>query len=266
MKKSVVIFSVIIAVLLIGVYAVYASFNGSLIHKAILTDTARDYIAENYPSQELEVDYAVYDFKLGGYHCDVQSPTSVDTAFDVYETSDGKLEDDYEIAVVNKENTIRRISIELDRAVDEIFPPAFPHRTRLVMCDYCYKDEIDRSKFELDMKLDLACLPQPAELTVWVETSGAEPTWEEAARLLREMAHTTDDLGLDISYYSISVEYPYDETDGERKPSDYGSIVGASEVPKEIVESDGLEAFLAAEREKRELEQQMIDNGEAQKD
>lgn len=256
-KKTAIILCTAVILLFAAVYTFYASFNGSLIKKTIMTGKAKSYVAQTYPGQDLNVSFSVYDFKCSAYFCRVQSPVSEDTAFDVYETRDGNMADDYDLSVTNKENTISRLSRQLDIAVEQVFLPAYPHRTRLAMCDFYSETEFDRSKFELDMPLDLTRLPHPAELTIWVETSHVEPTWEEAAELLREAVRITEELNMDIRYFSISVEYPYREDDDEIKPIEYSSIVGADAVPKETILGDGLEELLDSERQRRE--QELID-------
>lgn len=254
MKRALIITGIIVTFLLVFIYLIFMSFNGSLIHRIVFTNQTKEYVRENYPGEEWEISFAVYDFKMNNYLCHIQSPSSIDTAFNVYETQDGKPADDFEIAVINKENTIYRMARELDTLTDEIILPAYPHRTRLMMCDFNYTEEIDRSKFELDMEFDYKNISNPIELTIWVETSQSEPTWEEAAKLFREAVSITEKLGINVSYFSISVEYPYTEVEEELVPIDYNSIVGAFEVPKEIILSDKLEDFLNEERLRREQE------------
>lgn len=254
-RKKVILIGVFI-LLFAGVYSFYASFKGNIIRKIIVTQKVKDYIAENYPEQEFKISFATYNFKMSEYCCHVQSPVSKDTSFTVYASRHNELEDDYDFRVEKRQNTIQRISQELDHQVEEILEQKYAHRTRLVLLRFVHEEEIDPAQFELDMKADLHKLPHQVELTVWVETSYAQPTWEEAADLLRELVTITEDNDIDISYFSISVEYPYE--DGE-KPMDFSSIVGIFEITKEIIKSDELEEYLEMEREKREEEEKALE-------
>lgn len=261
-KKTIFITVAIILVLFAGLYYIFTSFNGSLIHKARVRDKVRDYLNEYYPKQGLDVAPTIYDFKNNQYFCHVQSIISEDTAFDVFEMKGGELRDDYQFSVVEKENTIRRLSMLLDQMVEEKIKVAYPYKTRLILCDFYYGIEFDRSKFKLDMSLELDNLPHPAALTLWVESTNTEPTWEEAADYLREAVRVTEAENLDISYFSISVEYPYNGEEGDYKPADYNSIVGINDVPKDVITGEGLEELLEEERIKREEELLMIQNGQ----
>jgi hypothetical protein len=256
MKKQTVVLACIAALVILGIpYAVFASFNGSVVMKAVTTRAAKAYAAEQYPDLGLSVSNAIYDFKSNVYCYHAQSPSSEDTHFEIFRTRDGEMRDDYAVSVADGSNTISRLSEEMNADMEAVLLPVYPHRTRLAMCDFYYGEEFDQSKFKTDMALNWSDLPHPAELTLWVETSGDTPTWEEEEALLREAAALTEQCGMDIRYYSILLECKYEEgEDGKRKPVEYNSDVSALDVPRDVITGDGLADFLAQEKAARAQE------------
>lgn len=245
-KKSLIGLLAVVVLIAGGIYWFYASFNGILIAKLSLTLRARDYVAETYPGEALMVDFANYNFKDKTYRCRVSSPTSEDTRFDVFRSGEG-LDDNYDYYVTGGENTVERLSRLLDRGVEEVFLPVFSRRTRLSICDFYYGGDFDKSAFTLDMPLDAAKPPQPVELTLWVESSRETPEFDELYEVFREVAALCRKLSLDVAYFTIALDYPYDDSDGERKPVEYSSEVRAEDVPRELIEGGGLEDFIEAQ-------------------
>lgn len=217
MKKYIktAVLTIFAVIVLGGIYAVYAEFNGSILKKAVLTYKAEEYVSKHY-GEDYSVEYAVFNFKFDDYYCRVRSDKSIDTEFDVFEDSDGIVTDDHEFRVNGRDNTYRRLESEIGIIAGNEFLTAYPYKCILCICKFKDEDVQDLSKLELDMKPDMHEPPFPMELTLWAECE--EPSWEELAKALYEAVNTVERLGWNIAYYSIKLYYPVDE-DNEKPAS-----------------------------------------------
>lgn len=268
MKKK-IIWAFVIAVSVVilgGAYAIFASFNGSLIARAITTKKAKDYVAEKFPGEPYEVSFALYDFKWGGYFAQVQSTESEDTHFIVTDRGD-EMWDDFERSVDGRQNTVYRLYRELDERLEAVLKEKFPHNVSLSYVDSLPDtEEADYKKLELDMELNPSTFPIKSGLVVWTETTGNEPTWDELAERYRELYGVVKEEFPFITKISLSIQYPYEiGKDGELQDSRPGSFVCAFDVPVEIIETDELEAHLEKVREEQEAEEAAIQAGEYMK-
>lgn len=242
MKKSIML-RVLAAVggllILSFLFMLYASFNGNPISAAISTSKIRAYVSENYP-ENFEVPFANYNFKDGSYMCHMQSKTSEDTAFSV-SFRRGKLEDNYETQVTGKWNTWQRLDRELDREIERMIAEKFPYETRLVLGSF-EKTDFDPNVFTLDMPFDLYRLPLPATVTVWC--SAEKPSAELTAERLLELVTLMENEKIDVSKYSLSVEYPYHDENGQKMPKNFDSISVFDLTPGEIKGAKDLVALI----------------------
>jgi len=262
-KKVLIAISIILLVLAGFGLWLYLLFQGSLLKKLVMTKNAGQYVAMFYPDEDLEVDFATYDFKTGMYSCRVHAPSGGDLYFDVYRNSKGEMTDDFGIRVLQKENTILRLGIALNDYLDAFLAKNFPHRTSLVLCDASTEitDRI-RDRLRISMPFSAADYPIPSEMTVWVETAGEEPTWEELAERLRELRAVTKEEFPFVTSYSMSIQEPYVEIDGGYAPADYSKGVSVYGVPADIIETPKLEAWLENERLRQEKENEALLRGE----
>lgn len=263
-KKTVfIILAVILAIVLgFGVW-MYLAFNGSLIRKLVMTKQAEQYVAQVYAGEDLVVDFATYDFKMGGYSCNVHSPSGGDLYFSVYQNSDGNLTDDFALRVLAKENTIFRLTGNLDDFTEEFLAKNFPHRTTLVMCDVDGEiTDAMRNKLRINMPFSIDGFPLPCEMGVWTETAGDAPTWEEAAERLKELRRLTKDVFPFVTSYHLGIQNRYVETDGEWEPEDSGAGVYVFDVPAEVIDDDDAFAdWMVKERRRQEAEEEALQNG-----
>lgn len=256
-KKVIIIVCIVLVLLLVPVYLVYASFNGSIMKKYMVTKEAKTYVSKHFREEDFVVSKARYDFKLCGYFCNVQSKTSEDTRFSVYKWSNREMDDDYDLCVNKKENTIRRLAQELDEWSEKTLKKAYPYKTDLVMCDFYYGEEFDRDKFSLDMEFDMSDLPHPISVNIWTETKGKAPTWEELGERLQELVKITDKLGVYPEYFSMWIKYKEWYMEGEDKEKPY-STVQAFDVPREVIEGEDLDEYLEKEKNRVENEEKDI--------
>lgn len=254
-KKVLIILSAIAALLLVFAYLIFAAFNGSIVRRVITTVKAKDYVAENYPGEPYDVDFCHYDFKMGGYFCVVQSRESEDTRFTVWDDSEG-MRDDFDIWVMSRQATLSRLSRAMDDYTEDLMSRIYPYRTSLVLCDVLSgisEDEI--TDLPLDLPFDPMNFPLPMTLTVWTETTGEEPTWEEMAERLRELEALTRDELPNVENYSMQIQEKYVE--GEYSPG-----ICAFDVPRKVILGDGLEEYLAEVKAAQDAEQEAIEKGE----
>lgn len=261
-----VLFAVLAAIPLALLYWIYASFNGSIFQKIRYTKLANEYIKTHYANENFIVEKAQYDFKVNGYYCRVYDPKSQDVSFHVYPyQGDGELADDYDNMVNKLWNTNRRMSIALDKATEELFAD-FPYRQRLMMTEFTHEDVTD--KFYLNMPFELYNLPDTIKFNVWIETQKEVPSWEEVEERLVEIKHYVESKGLTMESYSLSLEYPYIEKNGEIDPIDYtnGNYI-IYDVPSDIIDQpEELHKFVEKARENIEAELKEIADGTYEKE
>lgn len=254
-KKIIIIISVILLVILGFGFWLYLSFNGSILKRLVMTKNAEQYVQMFYPDEDLEVDFAVYDFKMCAYYSKVHAPSGGDLYFHVYRNSDGELTDDFGIRVLQKENTILRLGTELDEYTKKFLAESFPHRISLAMCSVTEElTESVRNGLTVNMPFDSSDYPLPTEMTVWVETAGEKPSWEEMAERLRELRAVTKEAFPFVTRYSVSIQDRYVEKDGAYGPADHSGDISVFGVPAEIIETDRLENWLENEKQKQKAE------------
>jgi len=261
-----IVLAVLGTLLLAFVCFVYIAFNGSILQKLRYTKLAKEYIAEHYPDSGYVVDRAVYDFKMNSYYCTVKDPNSIDTHFTVYpENGNGLLRDDYENRVTSLWNTRMRLSNEVRKAGDALFAD-LPWRQRLMGLDV-YEDT-DMKGLYLDMPFDLYHFPGELEFTLWIETDGEEPTWEELEEKLVAIKAYVESKGVSPVSYSVLLEYPYTENKNhDLEPTQYGSNVCVFDVPASVIDDpEALHERLEHDRLEIERELEDLKNGEYDKD
>lgn len=253
MKKRFSIAALITVLVLIliftGVFIAYSAFGGNPVTKLTFTSKAKAYVSEKWPEAEFKVSKAVYDFKTCSYSCHVQSLDSKDTAFSVYRIQSGEVRDSYEADVVKRGRTIARLSRDLDIFVEEKLLPDFNRRVGNIYCSFYDLEEIDDSKFQLDMDFTPDKMPYPVTLYMSTETKNQEPTWEELAEVLKEVVSYTESKGIDIKYYCITLDYPYEVNEKEQMiPSKGDSEIRSDYITKDVIKGGDLNEHLKNRR------------------
>lgn len=237
-KGSLLVFFIILLVSVV-VFVLPLPVHGSLFHKVTLTNKAKQYVAQQY-GDGYTVAGAIYDFKSNRYFCKVQSVSSPDTSFEVFQGKDKALTDDFAWKVDEKENTISRLSSELDEQVEKQFLPSYPQKCIQYMLRFDDGEQMDQSKFILDMPLDLQNPPHPLELNLWVVCE--TPSWSALADALKDALFCADRLGWNISYYSVLLHKPYNES--EEKPVTTETEYRIYRLSSEEIRKETLESFL----------------------
>lgn len=249
-KIRTILLSLLALLALAGLYcALVLPLNGSLVHKLALRAEVRRYVDERYGG-DLTVEKAIYDFKSGTYLCQVRSQTSQDTHFTVYESKDGALLDSFFSDVVQRENTVWRLTRELDRELVEKFLPRFPMNCVDYRCSFDQKvldagTAAIEGRFTLDMPLAPDNPPLPLELALWVECEA--PSWEALAEAFRAAKGTVQELGWQISFYCVTLHTPMPDQGG--KPINTATWYTGSRIPGAWIDRDDLAAILEAAAE-----------------
>lgn len=222
-KKSIILrlfaatMGIFVVVLLL---MVINSLYGNPISATIARKKIQSYIANAYPDNNLIVDKATYNFKNSSYGSVVHSPTSEDTTFRVYERN-GRIEDDYAYEIANQFTTYRRLEDALDQEVEAIIKKEFPYPMRLIGAKMFDVPDYEQY-FTLDMPYHIQELPLPVEVLVW--TSADEPSYEILAERLLELKSLMERYKIPVEYYSMNLEHPYHEENGELMPEIFDSL------------------------------------------
>ncbi len=236
MKKlswSGVVLIVFIMIVLGFLFSMITAIYGNPVTKLIATAQIRSYVDENYPDMDLEVTKAVYNFKCGDYVSQVQSTTSMDTAFSVSWYS-GKIDDTYEINVLQHYRTYQRLQQELSNKVEEVIGRDFPYETSILFADLD-KSMDDYSALTLDMPLDTETFPMPTTLTIYFYQDKIE--YEVFCERLQELKKIMKKNKIRMDYYSVVMEEASE--DGE-KPISSGKSIYLYDYPAEKIDSETL--------------------------
>lgn len=269
-KKSMFLRILAAAVGLLIIIFLLTMLNGTVgnpISAYIATSKIRAYVEETYSEDNLIVNKATYNFKDSSYGCFVHSPTSEDTVFRV-SVRKGRIEDDYPYEVGNKFTTLRRLEDALDKEVEEVIKAGFPYPIRLIGGKLQDDILIDDSStgasateasdtdiapgLTLDMPYHIQELPGTIEVIVW--TSTEKPSYEIMAQRMLELKKLMQKHDIPADCYSMSLEYPYHDENGELMPDIFDSL-SVNEFPSEqLIDRPDLPQILEKYALEREME------------
>lgn len=239
MKKSVKILSGVVAFTLIGVILWFANgFLGNPISKAIVNNSARKYIEENYPNMNLEVSEISYSFKDGNYNAYIKSNTSTDTYFSVTFSPLGKIGyDSYENDVANKYNTYTRINGLYDSKVRTVFEGKdFPYKSEInfgelreqILQDtndkygqFEPKYGLDVSELELDKNYNINELGKKyGHIVLYIQET--DINIKRSSEILLDVKNILDNKNISFYAIDLTIEKPLEEE--EKTNGDNNSI------------------------------------------
>jgi hypothetical protein len=227
-------------------------FFGNPVSAGLATNKIRAYVAENYAEEDFQVPQATYNFKFGSYNASIQSGTSPDTHFSIEVLHSGKIYDSYSSDVIGRFNTLRRLETALNTVVEELIKKDYPHPTRLILATMKGSDVSMAQDLTLDMPFDVHNLPLPVELVVW--TSADQPSYEIAAQRMLALKALMKTQGVDVSSYSLNLEYPYHTENGELRPDNFDSLSIQAFPADRLTDSPDLPQLLEAHQKARDLE------------
>jgi hypothetical protein len=214
--------------------------------------SARQYIAENYPDLNLELEKARYDFKSSNYYVHVKSSTGIDTHFTLRLSGSGKFEhDDYDYRVVQKFNTFERIGAEYGQAVRNVIDGEdFPYTSYLgygqIAYYYDHKEfgplyGLKAKELVLDKVYDVMSLAETVgHIVLDVEDNAITTT--RAAEILLDVKAIFDSKN--ISFYALDFELV--EPRDDDKPKFGGPSISVREFLYEDIYEEGLAERVAA--------------------
>ena len=229
-KKILKIAAFVVALaLIVGVCIFANSLVGNPISKMLATNTAKQYIKENHPDMDYQLDGVTFNFKFVCYNAYFTSPSSPDSSFTLMLGMDGKIvQNYYEAHVIERGNTARRLEEEYRAAVGKVLDnPAFPYNSHIDYGELQFIQEEYRNAegvppyalitndLELDGIYDVNELGAKAgKLTIYVYDDTV--TVERLAEIILDIKGMLDDAGVRFYVMDCVLEYPKPES-GEWK-------------------------------------------------
>ena len=229
-KKILKIAAFVVALaLIVGVCIFANSLVGNPISKLLATNTAKQYIKENHPDMDYQLDGVTFNFKFVCYNAYFSSPSSPDSGFTLMLGMDGKIiQNYYEAHVIERGNTARRLEEEYRAAVGKVLDnSALPYDCHigyggLQFITEEFKNEpgvpayaLITNELELDGIYDVNELGAKAgKLTLYVYDDTV--TVERLAEIILDIKGMLDDAGVRFYVMDFVLEYPKPES-GEWK-------------------------------------------------
>ena len=229
-KKILKIAAFVVALaLIVGVCIFANSLVGNPISKMLATNTAKQYIKENHPDMDYQLDGVTFNFKFVCYNAYFSSPSSPDSSFTLMLGMDGKIiQNYYEAHVIERGNTARRLEEEYRTAVGKVLDnPSFPYNSHIDYGELQFIQEEYRNaegvppyalitnELELDGIYDVNELGAKAgKLTLYVYDDTV--TVERLAEIILDIKGMLDDAGVRFYVMDCVLEYPKPES-GEWK-------------------------------------------------
>ncbi len=226
MKKKILKIAALLAAvaLIVGVCLFANSLVGNPISKMLATNTAKQYIKENHPEKDYQLDVVTFNFKFVCYNAYFTSVSSPDSSFTLMLGMDGKIVHDYyEDHVTNRGNTARRLEDAYRAAVGEVLDnPALPYDCHIGFGDLQFIAEefqnepgvpsyaLITNDLELDGIYDINELGAKAgKLTIYIYDDTV--TAERLAQIVLDIKEMLDDAGVSFYIMDCVLEYPKPE-------------------------------------------------------
>ena len=213
MKKSVKTVLIALTVIVVCVILWFVcAFFGNPVSYLLSANSAENYIEENYPDYDLEIEKVGYDLKVSGYYANVVSPSSVDTHFSVYFDLLGRPKYDTFENITNGwntamrlENEYRELSLSIRDVIEKYFTTDIYYgeiKTAEIADDYCGKEPygIPVSELIIDYDYDINEVASKAGHIVFYYEE-TELTAEKSAERLLELKRILDENG--IRFFAI---------------------------------------------------------------
>src|SRR5690625_217377 len=187
-------------ILIIAILVVTNAFVGNPISAARARHAAKKHIEERYSFLNLEAEKPVYNFKNSEYIINVYSNSSIDTHFSIYYRG-GDIHDDYETMVLDKFNTISRLTKEYSNLVTSLLADELGYKNNRSYVNY--QDDIYENTpeyIELDMQFDRNL---PISVTVSMDIEAQDPSLEKMANILRDAHKVFQENGCIFEKYDL---------------------------------------------------------------
>ena len=263
MKKILKIAALVAAVaLIVGVCVFANSLVGNPISKMLATKTAKQYVQENHPDKDYQLEAVTFNFKFVCYNAYFKSPSSPDSSFTLMLGMDGRIvQDYYEEHVIDRGNTVRRLEDDYRAAVGKVLDsPSFPYNNHIDYGELQFITEeyknaagvptyaLIANDLELDGIYDINELGAKAgKLTIYIYDDIV--TTERLAEIILDIKGMFDDAGVGFYAMDCVLEYPKTES-GEWKRDRvevmeflYADIYEDGMVERVQVSNDAAEAY-----------------------
>jgi|SRR5690625_295425 len=250
MKKKTKILIIVGCIVIVGGSLWFAnSIYGNPISKKMAKNSAEKYITDIYSERDFEIEDVVYSFKDGYYHVKVNSPSSIDTHFEVSMSWNKVVYDSYEDDVLSGWNTYERIDYDYSKMVDRVFTsPDFPLESeidfgsiKLIVDDATFEyDEPDYGvklkELEVDKRYDIKKLVETkGHITFYAQDD--DISFTKASELLLIVKDSLDEAN--VPFYAIDFVLEKPRTSEGIPNEDDTSIRTANFLYEDIYE-DGL--------------------------
>jgi hypothetical protein len=120
MKKKILKISAAILslTLMISIITFISALAGNPVSEYLATKSATEYLEINHGNEDFVIEEVYHDFKTGGYHAEIISPTSMDRYFSLSFNLLGKLTHDTYDDITTGRNTVMRIDREYRNVVE----------------------------------------------------------------------------------------------------------------------------------------------------
>lgn len=179
------------------ILSVANSLLGNPISSAFAKKAITSYVTKKYPSLELTIGEAKYNFKDSEYYSEVKSNTSIDTHFEVF-CRNGKVRYDSYDSVLGKYNTLSRLEDEYSKIVIPILSKVkgLENNNSIVQFE---KWEANKD-IKLDMPLDKAAL---VDMKVTIRVDLKDASLKNIAGIFEASHKKLIDNGCIFKSYSI---------------------------------------------------------------
>jgi hypothetical protein len=177
---------------------------GNPISKKKANDAIKQYVDKNYPSMDLEIEDAYYEFKKTSYIGMAKSKTSIDTKFGVY-YKNGKIHyDNYESRVVSLFNTRQRLEDEYSAIAKNIISKELGYDKNTTMIhSKSDKGEESMRPLTLDMKFDKGLF---LISTVVIRLDSKENSMDAMAKILTDAHNAFVKKDCIFDNYNLNVQ------------------------------------------------------------
>lgn len=227
MKKKILKIAALVAALalMVGVCIFANSLVGNPISKLLATNTAKQYIKENHPDMDYQLDGVTFNFKFVCYNAYFTSASSPDSSFTLMLGMDGKIVHNYyEDHVTNRGNTARRLEEAYRAAVGKVLDnPTLPYDCHIGFGELQFIPEefkneagvppyaLITDELILDGIYDVGELGAKAgKLTIYIYDDTV--TAERLAEIILDIKGMLDDAGVSFYIMDCVLEYPKPES------------------------------------------------------
>ncbi len=225
-----ILLTIVVTIFLMLSLIIVNAFLGNPISKAIVTNSATEYLHSQYQNTDYYIESVNYSFKTGKYHALIKSPSSEDTYFDIsYNTTGDLMYDNFDSNIENRFNTWLRVTDEYNILADTAWQKV-PYEFDIAFAEILTLDReiiangvelgIDMSSLELDKEYDQNELGADyGHLTLHVISD--EFTNEKCAEVLLVIREIFDEENVKFKTISLMLVSPK----SENKPFDFESSI-----------------------------------------